>query len=94
MKARIDITQTRVFPFKNSKTKIKAFARVVLNGALCLSGLRVIDGANGLFVGYPNSKGKDGNYYDIYHPLNRESRNLIQDAVLADYEKEVTAQPA
>ena len=94
MKTGIDITETRIFPFKNAKTKVKAFAHIILNGALRLGGLRVIEGENGLFVGYPSEKGKDGNFYDVYHPINKESRTLIQDAILADYQKAVAAQKA
>ena len=94
MKTSIDVTQTRVFPFKNTKSKVRAFAHIVLNNALRLGGLKVVEGENGLFVGYPSEKGKDGNFYSIYNPINRESRSVIQDAVLADYEKAVSAQTA
>lgn len=87
MKPTIDVTETKVFPFKDSKGKVKAFAQIVLNQAMRMTGLKIIEGANGLFVGYPSEKGKDGEFYSIYNPINRESRNLIQDAVLESYEK-------
>jgi stage V sporulation protein G len=94
MKTGIDITQTKVFPIKNTKTKTRAFAHIVLNSALRLGGLRVIEGENGLFVGYPSEKGRDGNFYQVYNPITRESRMVIQDAILADYEKALAANAA
>ena len=92
MNSRIDVTETKVYPFKSTKTKIRAFVHIVLNGALRLGGLKVIEGENGLFVAYPSEKGKDGNFYNIFNPITKESRSVIQDAVLNDYDKAVTAQ--
>jgi len=91
MKSTMNVTDIKVFPFKNGDGKFKAFAHIVLNGTLRLTGLKVVEGENGLFVGYPSEKGKDGQFYDIVHPVTRETRNMIQDAVLANYEKAVAA---
>jgi stage V sporulation protein G len=91
MKTTLNVTEIKVYPFKNGDGKFKAFAHVVLNDMLRLSGLRIVNGENGLFVSYPSEKGKDGQYYSIVHPVNRETRNTIQDAVLATYEKAVAA---
>ncbi len=62
------VTSVRVYLFKEGQSvgKTKAFATVVLNDQLQLRGLRIIDGVNGLFVGYPNDpfyKGED--YHSI-----------------------------
>ncbi len=91
MKTTLDVTEIKMYPSKNSESKIKAFAHVVLNGTLRLNNLKVIKGENGLFVGYPGEKGKDGEYYDIVHPITRDTRNIIQDAILANYEKAIAA---
>lgn len=87
MKNQFDVSEIKVYPFKNSDTKTRAFAQVVLNGALRLTNLRVVEGENGLFVGYPSEKSKDGKYFDIVHPITRECRNVIQQAILPIYEK-------
>jgi stage V sporulation protein G len=91
MKTTMNVTEIKVFPYKNGDSKLRAFAHVVLNGALRLTGLKVVEGENGLFVAYPSEKGKDGQFYDIVHPTNRETRNVIQDAVLGSYEQAVAA---
>lgn len=91
MKTTFDVTEIKVYPLKNGDGNIKAFAHIVLNGVLRLNSLKVVKGENGLFVGYPAEKGKDGQYYNIVNPITRETRNLIQDIVLANYEKAVAA---
>lgn len=89
MKSKIDLTEIRVYPFNNSKGPLRAFAQVVLNGALRLNGLRVLEGEKGLFVGYPSEKGKDGNYYSLCFPIDAEFRTSVQESVLANYAKAV-----
>jgi stage V sporulation protein G len=52
--------------------------------------LRVINGNAGLFVAMPSRKMKDGTFKDIAHPLNSETRQMIEKKVLAEYEHELT----
>ncbi|MFH0920799.1 MAG: SpoVG family protein [Fibrobacterota bacterium] len=89
MKTKFDLTEIRVYPFSNAKGKVKAFAHVVINGALRLTGLKVVEGENGLFLGYPSEKGKDGTYHSLCFPVDAEFRASIQEAVLANYAKAV-----
>jgi stage V sporulation protein G len=51
--------------------------------------LKIIDGNNGLFVAMPSKKKKDGTYRDTAHPLNNETRDRIENAVLSEYEREI-----
>ncbi|MCJ7803548.1 MAG: septation protein SpoVG family protein, partial [Desulfobacterales bacterium] len=44
---------------------------------------------NGLFVAMPSKKRKDGTYRDTAHPLNSETRQMIESVVLEDYNKEI-----
>ena len=81
--APIQVTHVQVFPLKEPMGKTKGLARVVLNDQLQLTGLRVVDGSNGLFVGYPNDpsyKGED--YRSLFYPLSRELREHIEELVL------------
>lgn len=90
----LTVTQVQVFPLKESLGKTRALARVVINDQLQLTGLRVVDGSNGLFVGYPNDptyKGED--YRSIFYPLSKELREHVEHCVLEKYQ-ETTLQPA
>jgi len=49
--------------------------------------IRVIDGNNGLFVAMPSKRTPDGEFRDIAHPINSNTRSKIQDAVLTEYHR-------
>ena len=88
----LKVTQVKVFPFKEgpSMGHIKALATVVLNDQLNLRGLRVMDGKDGLFVGYPVDpfyKGEE--YRSIFFPITRELREEIETAVLKEYTRQL-----
>jgi len=91
MNTNMQVTDVKIFPIKNSQTKVRAFVQLVLNNCFKLSGLKVVEGDNGLFVGFPSEKGKDGKYYEIVRPLNRSGVDLIQDVVLRQYEQAIAA---
>ena len=83
----LEVTSVQTFPLKESLGKTQAFARVVLNGQLQLTGIRVVDGANGFFVVYPNGQtSKDEDYGSIFFPLTRDLREHIESEVLRQYE--------
>ena len=67
---------------------IKAYADVQVAGEVIIKGLRVIAGKDGLFVGMPANKNKkDGKYYDIV-VFQRDSKKIVEDAVLTAYQAE------
>jgi len=69
-------------------SRLKAFADVSFAGVFLVKGLRILEGKNGLFVGMPSEKGKDGKWYDTAFPLTKEFRELLTDTVLSAYESE------
>lgn len=80
-----------MFPFRDSVNMghIKGLASVVLNDALTIRGLRIMDGENGLFVGYPLDpfyKGDD--IRSIVFPITRQLREHIENCVLEKYQAE------
>ena len=82
-----NVLKVKVFP--QDKGTLKAFAQVTVADMVTIKGLRVLDGKNGLFVSMPQEKGKDGEYYDIAHPVSKEARQQIQNAVLDAYKEAV-----
>src|SRR5262245_56086321 len=47
----------------------------------------LIKGPTGLFLSFPTKKLRDGTYWDIAYPPNAATRNMIEQAILAEYEK-------
>ncbi|MCQ2101687.1 MAG: SpoVG family protein [Fibrobacter sp.] len=83
------VTNVQVFPFKEGGNlgHMKGLATVVLNDQMLIRGLRVMDGENGLFVGYPNDpfyKGED--FRSICNPITRQLREHIENCVLERYQ--------
>jgi stage V sporulation protein G len=89
----LSVTKVQVFPFRDGANlgNMLGIANVVLNDQLVIKGLRVMDGENGMFVGYPIDpyyKGED--IRSTVLPLTRALREHIENCVLEKflYEKE------
>lgn len=78
------ITEVRITRLE-SDGKIRAMASVTFDECFVVTGLKVLDGSNGLFVSMPSRKLSDGTYKDICFPVTKDTREAIQDAVLARY---------
>ena len=83
----MDITEVRVFPVEDEK--LKAFVSIILDNCFVISDIKIINGPKGLFISMPSKKRKDGTFRDIAHPLNSETRRMMEDKVLARYRSEV-----
>ena len=68
--------------------RIKAYATITIDDCFVIQGLRLTHSQKkGYFLFMPGRKVADGTYIDIVHPLNNETRQMIQDRVVAEYEK-------
>lgn len=83
------ITDVKVFPVEEEK--LKAYATVTFDNCFIVRDLKVISGNKGYFIAMPSKKRKDGTFRDVAHPLNSETRKMIEDAVLEVYEREAAA---
>lgn len=68
-----------------SDSIVKASARVVYDDAIVINGVKVINGAKGLYVSMPRYKGADGNFYDTAHPKTGDLRIELNEKVLGVY---------
>ncbi len=80
------ITDVKVFPV--DEDKLKAYATITFENCFIVRDLKVISGNKGYFIAMPSKKRKDGTFRDVAHPLNSETRKMIEDAVLEVYERE------
>jgi stage V sporulation protein G len=85
--ANMEITEVKVFPARESGSRLKAYATVVFDNCFIIRDLKVIDGDKGLFVSMPSRRRKDGTFRDIVHPLNSETRKKIEDSIINEYKK-------
>ena len=80
------ITDVRVRKIA-SEGKMKAIVSVTFDNEFVVHDIKVIEGQNGLFIAMPSRKTPDGEFKDIAHPINTETRERIQSAILEAYEK-------
>ena len=73
--------------------KMRAIVSITLDDEFVIHDIKVIEGDKGLFIAMPSKKTPDGEYKDIVHPLNTETREMLKKAVLDEFEK-VRAQAA
>lgn len=81
----MEITEVKVFPIQEEK--LKAFVSIVFDHCFMVNDIKIIQGREGLFISMPSRKKKNGEFKDVAHPLNNETRRMIEDRVLGEYER-------
>ncbi len=83
----MEITQVKVFPVHEDK--LKAFVSVVFDHCFMVNDIKIIQGKDGLFLSMPSRRKKTGEFKDVAHPLNNETRRLLEERVLTEYRQMV-----
>ena len=89
----MQITDVRV-KLSSGDKKMKATVSVTFDNAFVVRDIKVIEGLEKLFVAMPSRKLPDGEFKDIAHPINSETRTMIEEAVLEKYSQELEAAAA
>lgn len=85
----MEITEVRISPAKGGK--VRAFVSIIIDDCFIVNDLRVMEGREGqLFVTMPARKTRNGQMRDTAHPLNSETRQIIEDRVLQEFNQAVT----
>ncbi len=84
----MQITDVRVRKV-TKEGKMKAVVSITLDNEFVVHDIKVIEGEKGLFIAMPSRKAADGEYRDIAHPINSETRERIQAVILQKYESAV-----
>ena len=85
---KMKISDVRVRLVKKDDSKLKAVASITIDDCFVIHDIKVIDGTDGYFVAMPSRKTGDGEYKDIAHPINSETRQTVIDAVLEAFKLE------
>lgn len=87
----MNITDVRVRKV-NDEGKMKAVVSITFDDEFVVHDIKIIEGQNGLFIAMPSRKMNEGDFRDIAHPLNSETRNKIKDVIFEAYDKALTEQ--
>ena len=81
----MEVTEVRVYPV--DEDKLRAYVTITFDHCFVVRDLKIIRGNTGLFVSMPSKRRKDGTYKDVAHPLNNETRRMIEEKIIAEYER-------
>lgn len=82
------VTSVNVKKIEKENSRMKGIASILLDDMIAIHDIRIISGDNGLFVAMPSRKTATGDYRDIVHPISPEGREIIETAILSEYNKE------
>ncbi len=82
----LNITDVRVRIVKKEDAKLKAVASIIIDDCFAIHDIKIIEGAEGNFIAMPSRKTPDGEFKDIAHPINSETRELVRQKVFAAFE--------
>lgn len=82
----MQITDVRIRKVEK-EGKMRAVVSITIDEEFVVHDIKVIEGEKGLFIAMPSRKAADGEYRDIAHPINSDTRERIQDIILESYEK-------
>lgn len=80
----MDITEVKVLPV-NGDERLKAYVSIKLAGCFVVRDMKIIKGNTGYFVAMPAKKMKDGTYKDIFHPLDKPTRQDMEGKIMNEY---------
>lgn len=81
----MQITDVRVRRI-DKEGKMKAVVSITIDNEFVIHDIKVIEGEKGLFIAMPSRMAADGEYRDIAHPINSQTRELISETVIDKYE--------
>ena len=82
----INITEVKVVKIENN-IRVKGIASITIDDSFVVHDIKILESEKGLFVAMPSRRTPTGEFKDIAHPINAETREIIQKAVLNEYEK-------
>ncbi len=83
------ISDVRIRFVKKDDSKLKAVASITIDDCFVVHDIKVIDGTDGPFIAMPSRKTSDGEFKDIAHPLNTETRENLKNTILGAYREEL-----
>ncbi len=79
------ITDVKIRQVQTDKSKLKAVATITIDNCFVIHDIKIIEGTSGPFIAMPSRKTAEGDYRDIAHPINSETRNMLIKEILKLY---------
>ena len=82
----MQITDVRIRKVEK-EGKMKAVVSITIDEEFVVHDIKIIEGEKALFIAMPSRKAADGEYRDIAHPINSDTRDRIQKLILEKYQE-------
>lgn len=81
------IAITEVTVKRINSERLKGIARIIINDCIAINNIKIIDSITGMFIAMPSRLAPNGEFKDIVCLIGADTRKIIQDAILKEYEK-------
>jgi stage V sporulation protein G len=88
----MEISEVKIFPV--NEEKLKAFVSVIFDRCFMVNDIKVIQGKDSLFISMPSRRKRNGEFKDVAHPLNNETRRWMEERILGEYKLVVAGEQA
>ena len=82
----MNITEVRIRKIE-TENRLKAIATIVFENEFAVNDIKILENQDGAFIAMPSRRTQNGEFRDVAHPINAETREKIQKVVLEEYEK-------
>ena len=83
----MEITKVKLIKVNKDYGHVKAIGHIIIDNAICISGIKVVETKEKRFVSMPSRREDDGIYKDIAYPINQEARNQIEEEIMKEYRR-------
>jgi stage V sporulation protein G len=85
----MNISDVRIRVAQKEDSRLKAIASITIDNCFVVHDIKIIEGADSLFIAMPSRKNNEGEYKDVAHPLNTETREELKTLILSAYQSEI-----
>lgn len=85
----MNISDVRIRLTQKDDSKLKAVASITIDECFVVHDIKIIEGTDDLFIAMPSRKTNNGEYKDVAHPLNTETREELKNKILSAYQAEI-----
>ncbi len=79
------VSDVRIREVRHSDGRLRAVASITIDDCFVVHDIKIFERDGECFIGMPSRKTADGEYKDIAHPLNTETREMLQNLILERY---------
>ena len=91
----MEITNVQIWPAASGTSPLVATATITIDGCFVVHNISLIKRDGEYIINMPSKRNRAGDrIYNVAHPINRETRDLLTNTIVAEYMKIIANLPA